>query len=290
MEPMAQAVIFFDIDGTLLKPGRDFNQEQKEREKNGGTLPTPAAPRRRPAPSAGVVRAFRSLHDRGHLAFISTGRPKCFIQQSLLDLRPDGLVCLAGAYVEAGGTVLRQAVIEPDLLRAVAERMLRAGLDVDYESSREGVSLYPEHPGVLADCPVARSVPELMAYAEEYGGFSKFCLRGDQSALLAPVLPYLLQHFDTADMGQGIREFALKGVNKRTGVELALKHLGHGRADTYAFGDSENDLPMADAVETFVAMGNAFDAVKRRAAYVTDTVGNDGVPAGLAHFGLIDPA
>ena len=60
-----------------------------------------------------------------------------------------------------------------------------------------------------------------------------------------------------------------------------------GLEGTFAFGDSENDLPMAGAVETFVAMGNALPSVKDRAAYVTDSVEDDGVVSALEHFGLI---
>ena len=56
---------------------------------------------------------------------------------------------------------------------------------------------------------------------------------------------------------------------------------------TYAFGDSENDLPMLRAVDVPVAMGNALPRVKAMAAYVTDRVEQDGVATGLAHLGLI---
>lgn len=283
----ACAAIFFDIDGTLLVPGRDFNKEQKEREAAGGVLPKPATPRRRPEPSLAVRAAFDELHRRGHLAFICTGRPKGFLQQSLLDLQPDGFVCLAGAYVEVKGEVLRQERIPHNLLQAVAALALEAGLDVDYESDAGSVSIYPVHEPIWDDDPFGRSVETLMEYEKRLGGFSKFCLRGDQSERLAPVLPQLLERFDTADMGQDIREFTLKGMNKKTGIDLVLAHLNHGRELTFAFGDSENDLPMADAVETFVAMGNAFDHVKAEAAYVTDSVYDDGVATGLAHFDLI---
>ena len=82
-------------------------------------------------------------------------------------------------------------------------------------------------------------------------------------------------------------EFSLKGIDKGTGIACALAHMGHGRANTFAFGDSENDLSMAPAVETFVAMGNALPGVKAAADYVTDSVQNDGVATALARFGLL---
>ena len=278
-----RALVFFDIDGTLVG-SRDFS---KIRQQDGSVTKPQTAPGARPAPSSRVQAAFQSFHERGHLAFVCTGRPKGFIQQSVLDLGFDGFICLAGAYVEVAGTVVQQAVIEHELLEQVARRMFAAGLDVDDEGAGGNCSLYPVHAAVMRT-PLMRTADELFAFEREHGPFSKFCLRGDQSAALAPVLPWLLEHFDTADMGMGIREFALKGVNKRTGIERVLGTLGHGRANTFAFGDSENDLPMADAVETFVAMGNAFDHVKAEAAYVTGSLAKDGVATGLAHFGLAD--
>ena len=82
-------------------------------------------------------------------------------------------------------------------------------------------------------------------------------------------------------------ELSLIGVDKGTGIEAALAHLGRGRKDTFAFGDSENDLPMRGAVETFVAMGNALENVREVADYVTGTAAEEGVPAALERFGLI---
>lgn len=72
------AAVFFDIDGTLLVPGRDFNKEQREREAAGGALPKPPEPLRRPEPTPAVRNAFDEMHRRRHLALICTGRPKGF--------------------------------------------------------------------------------------------------------------------------------------------------------------------------------------------------------------------
>ena len=55
-----------------------------------------------------------------------------------------------------------------------------------------------------------------------------------------------------------------------------------------AFGDGENDMDMLRFAGVGVAMGNACDAVKAAADYVTDTVDNDGIEKALRHFGLID--
>ena len=44
-----------------------------------------------------------------------------------------------------------------------------------------------------------------------------------------------------------------------------------------AIGDNENDLSMLHAAGVAVVMGNAVDAIKAQADYVTDTNDEDGV-------------
>ena len=98
---------------------------------------------------------------------------------------------------------------------------------------------------------------------------------------------FIDEHFTLCDLQGGVFELSLIGVDKGTGIEAALAHLGRGVKDTFAFGDSENDLPMRGAVDTFVAKGNALENVREVADYVTGTAAEEGVPAALERFGLI---
>ena len=52
-------------------------------------------------------------------------------------------------------------------------------------------------------------------------------------------------------------------------------------AETAAFGDAENDIPMIKEAGFGVAMGNAEDAVKAAADYVTASNNEDGIPLAL---------
>ena len=51
-----------------------------------------------------------------------------------------------------------------------------------------------------------------------------------------------------------------------------------------AVGDQTNDLPMIEYAGLGVAMGNAVDAVKAVAGYITDTNENDGVAKVIEKF------
>ena len=54
-----------------------------------------------------------------------------------------------------------------------------------------------------------------------------------------------------------------------------------------AFGDAENDLDMLAYAGIGVAMGNASEAVKHAADYVTASVDEKGIEQALCHFRLI---
>ncbi|MGG5317999.1 hypothetical protein IGI49_004898 [Enterococcus sp. AZ071] len=56
---------------------------------------------------------------------------------------------------------------------------------------------------------------------------------------------------------------------------------------TYAFGDGNNDLPMFEAVDYRIAMGNGTDKIKKAADFVTKSNEDGGIIHGLHHLNLI---
>lgn len=79
-------------------------------------------------------------------------------------------------------------------------------------------------------------------------------------------------------------EFTRADANKGVGLRKLAEILGVNPDATMAIGDTENDLAIIDAAGIGVAMGNATDAVKARADYVTTTNTKDGVAAAIEHF------
>jgi Cof subfamily protein (haloacid dehalogenase superfamily) len=82
-------------------------------------------------------------------------------------------------------------------------------------------------------------------------------------------------------------ELIPKGFSKAEGIKRMLDKLGIRRENTYAFGDSMNDYEMLEYVQYGVAMGNSDERLLSVAAYVADTVENDGIYKALEHYGLI---
>lgn len=73
-------------------------------------------------------------------------------------------------------------------------------------------------------------------------------------------------------------------IHKGNGLIQICKYLGLDVAQTMAFGDAENDIPMLRAAGLGVAMGNAAQPVKEAADYVTLSNNQDGIAAALEQF------
>jgi len=74
------------------------------------------------------------------------------------------------------------------------------------------------------------------------------------------------------------------GVSKASALEKLCLHLGITTDEVIAMGDSLNDIKAIELVGAGVAMGNAQDAVKEKADYITDTNNEHGVAKAIAHL------
>ena len=66
-----------------------------------------------------------------------------------------------------------------------------------------------------------------------------------------------------------------------------LQILNVPKEESFAIGDSENDLTMFDVAGTTICMGDGMEKLKAAADYITDSVLEDGIFNALRHFGLI---
>ncbi|GAB2989433.1 HAD family hydrolase [Streptomyces pseudoechinosporeus] len=77
--------------------------------------------------------------------------------------------------------------------------------------------------------------------------------------------------------GEGIVEILPLGLSKATGLSLAARRLGVKAADTIAFGDMPNDIPMFGWSAHGVAMANAHEELKAVADELTLSNEEDGI-------------
>jgi len=77
------------------------------------------------------------------------------------------------------------------------------------------------------------------------------------------------------------------GRDKVDGIFAYLDHYGIPRTDYIAFGDGDNDIGMIKSAPLGIAMGNAWESVKRIADYITTDINDNGIWNALTHYGLI---
>ena len=83
-------------------------------------------------------------------------------------------------------------------------------------------------------------------------------------------------------------EITVKGCTKGTGLQRLYDWIGYTADDALAFGDSGNDLSMAEHAKMFVAMGNAEPAVLQRADIIAPDVRDDGFAAVISDVFAVD--
>lgn len=264
----AGAVAFFDIDGTLVY--RD------ERNLNG-------------APSARVRRALEDFVAAGGTCVLCTGRPRGLVVPEVASLPFSGYVLMDGARVELDGRVVRDVAMPSELVRRALEEMERLDISMIIESADVNVSLdrgenwFPHVTTVTTAREVEAIRPDLR--------FSKIVFH-DHELEKFRSSDFLRESFVLYHLGDGMNEVTVDGINKGAGLRAYVAALGEPPLRTYAFGDSENDLPMLEAADVGVVMANARPQVIERArawgGYVTDSVLDDGVATALEHFGLLD--
>ena len=79
-----------------------------------------------------------------------------------------------------------------------------------------------------------------------------------------------------------------KGNSKADGLRRLAGYFGEKEdlSDTVAFGDSMNDIEVVQEAGIGVAMGNAVDALKKVADYVTAPIGEGGIYKACEHLHL----
>lgn len=84
--------------------------------------------------------------------------------------------------------------------------------------------------------------------------------------------------------GQVVLTITARAANKGAGLRSVCEALNIGVAETIAFGDSEGDLDLFAAAGMAVAMGQASEAVKSAADYVSDSNTDFGIATFLSRY------
>lgn len=151
-----------------------------------------------------------------------------------------------------------------------------------YASRGEGVHV--EHERIASNqAPVIRT-----GFADLYARADKVTFVSDDRDLLESLAGKASAAFgDRATIGQSqvyYLDVTDTAANKGDGVAALAQMIGVELADTVVLGDMDNDVAMFDRAGLSVAMGQAPDAVKAKADWVSSSNEQDGVAQAIDAF------
>lgn len=263
-----QKILFFDIDGTLL------------------TAPPFSVPE-------STQLALKKAREKGHLLFVNSGRTLAMISPLIRDLGFDGYVCGCGSQIYMHDELLYSSTIPNELCRETIDILRQCGIaaffeqpgGILYDGASPARCLDVEH---LKD---AVKAVDLSAFSPEEMGtftFDKFLAFFLKDSNEEKFQKFCEENYLYFDHGNRIWEVTQKKCSKATGIRFLLEKLDIPLENSFAFGDSPNDLPMLKYAGHSIAMGNSMEEILPYCSYKTTEIDKDGIYNAMMHFGLID--
>lgn len=257
--------LFFDIDGTIWNMKNEIPES--------------------------TVRAIRALREKGHLTFLCSGRSRAFIQEpKLFDIGFDGVISGCGTMIEYHGKTVSYKKLDVNLVEHTIRSVRKYGMRPILEGREY---LYMDDEEFAADNYGKKVKSEvdgrLRTIAGEWGRWEISKLScATENADLEGCFSELETEYDfIVHDDVAVVEFVPKGFHKGTGIARVCDMLDIDISDTFAFGDSANDIGMIRHAGIGIAMGNGTDAVKNAADYVTTAMMEAGIWNACRHFKLI---
>ncbi|MEV7723518.1 HAD family hydrolase [Streptomyces sp. NPDC087917] len=258
---MSYRLVATDMDGTLLGPDH--------------------------LPSTRSRAALGLLGPAGATHVVVTGRPVPLIREVLRDLDYEGLaVCGQGGQIFHVGEdrLLSSVLMDRDVARRALDRVEARTGELALSVNRDGLDgemlAGPGFTlgGTLHMTSVPRG-PEL--WAEPLNKVTIQHPVHDDDTLAALAVEAAGDLVEVIVTGPGMVELTPLGMTKASGLAWAARRMGLTAADTIAFGDMPNDIPMFRWAAHGVAMDNAHPDLKSIADEVTTSNAEDGVAAVL---------
>jgi Cof subfamily protein (haloacid dehalogenase superfamily) len=262
---MQYKLIAVDIDGTLLNSEGIITEKTRE--------------------------AIQRAVAKGAIFSICTGRPIQGVEgfNSLLNL-DSPFITYNGAMIVMGKS--KEILFEQSLSPEVARNIIRIGKELETTMiiwSNNKLYVYEINDKTNYYNRVLKVDPIVIEDEEEIlqNGVTKILWYDDPKNLEAYQVRLKEELKDSCNFhtSQPIYlEFVDKNISKATAMEKIGEHFGIKREEMIAIGDGFNDLAMIEYAGLGVAMGNAPQAIKDRANYVTLSNDEDGIAHVLDKF------
>jgi Cof subfamily protein (haloacid dehalogenase superfamily) len=203
------------------------------------------------------------------------------------------VVSLNGGYIYHQKKIIYEVNIPLAATTAVHKAIESLPLSAMYYSQMNWYAL--EHTDAIKKEQKITPVPIIIqpfehtiaAWEQQQLGPNKILIAGDETLILAIEKDLLAAHGEQLNIYKSqprYLELMNLQASKTMAMKLLMEQYGIQQHEVVAIGDNYNDKGMIEFAGMGVAMGNAPDAIKAVANYVTDTNNNDGVAKALSHF------
>lgn len=259
-------VVFFDIDGTVVDNDTQIIPES-------------------------TVEAIHLLRKNGHLPVVNTGRPYGHIDPRVRSMDFAGWICACGMEVILNGEYLNRDYPTKEDCHWIEAEAKRCGMLIQAESETElfydETKTYSGFSAREAERLAKKGIRVVPFSAVPDYTFIKFVTHDTEGSKRQEFVEAMKPKFECFIHEGTMIEYIKKGNSKARGMERLLLALNVPKDETFAIGDSGNDLPMFAMAGTTICMGNGMDVLKAQADYVTDSVVDGGIYKALKHYGLI---
>lgn len=262
---MKPNIIFFDIDGTLL---------------NEKTYEVPDS----------AKESIRKAQENGHLVFINTGRPILEIDDCIKELNFDGYICGCGTYIEFKNEELFHKSLGIDLSKQIADKLREYKIDAILEGKHGvyyDVNIYSEDVRRIKERHTNEGFYKGQTFDDSDINFDKLVIWTNENSNFEEFHKEFESVLEFIHRGENFYELVPSGFSKASGIEYLIEHLDIPHENTYAIGDSTNDLSMLEYVKNSIAMGNSSPQLFDIVSFVTKDIEENGIEYALKHYNIV---
>lgn len=264
-------IIFLDIDGTII--------DEKTHKISNST-----------------INAIRTAKKNGHKIFINTGRVFCNVNEDIRSMNFDGYICGCGTEIIINNKTVFHNKFDNEVYTKMKFLVEECRMNALYEASDSMYfgeqSFESDDFKRLTEVFLKQGKNVSRKSSDEDFHFDKFVAwYNDKKSNVEEFKDGLKKlGFEFIDRGGDISDMCCELVpencSKATGCKYAMDYFGIDKGDSFAIGDSLNDLPMLEAVGTGIAMGNG-EPLFRYADYITARIEDYGIEKAFRNFGII---
>ena len=261
-------IVFFDVDGTIVS---DVSVGE------GKIIPE------------SCTRAIRKARENGNLCFVNSGRPYGNVEKYILEIGFDGVVSGCGTNIHIGDEDIFHISVEEKVAALCYELCEKYNITAFFEGRDKTYYIENGYKVKWLDSfakEISLQGSVVLYEKDESFTFDKFCAFHDEENDISEFLGVMEEYFSIIVRDGTFIELVPKGYSKGEAIKKVCEYYSLPIEQSFAIGDSLNDLEMFNATPNSIGMGNG-KAVHEYVSFVTKDILDDGIEFALKHFNII---